>query len=346
MQRIKLGKSRVSCVYSFLLTVIAIAVPDPALGIQGGELALGNPLIVSWLENGTTRSSSCSAGLLRERIVVTAAHCVTQQDSTQLNAGWENSWVAMPGVDIRSDDVTTRVKVVRIIRAPNYIDVWQPDKGDTRTQVDDIAFLFLEKPLVSGYSVSVATMEEVAVIKSQRSEITHLGYGWQNRTGHDGKPYQIVLKANSRGRARYGDTYGVDWKTISTEETGTKAVCGGDSGSPWYSLLNGTIKLVAVTVAATGCLGTGLGGTLGTVIAPYLPLLDAEWEIFRISESAATTTTTTTTTTNAIKNKSDAKASRLKNLLGQKCFSLGSKRKMVKTIITCKYVSKNLIWSR
>ena len=94
-----------------------------------------------------------------------------------------------------------------------------------------------------------------------------------------GKPYLVQLNAYQQGVSRYGAHPAKDEFTITSQETGDKALCGGDSGSPWYANVSGVEKIVAVTVGASGCKGPGSGknGTLGTVIYPYLYLLENHW---------------------------------------------------------------------
>ena len=318
----------------------------PALSIQGGDLALGDNRIVSWMVTMSSRNSSCSAALLRERVVVTAAHCVTQSNSELLNLNWDTSVVALPGVDINVDDFGTRISVKRIVRASGYIDIWNPNGGDTRTQVDDIAFLFLTRPMIPGYTIPIATLDEVSLIKLQGLSITHLGYGFQSIQSANGKPYRVDLLSNQKGSGRYGDKYGTDWKTISSDETGLKALCPGDSGSPWYSNINSIEKIVAVTVGASGCGGSGRNGTLGTVIAPYLPLLDSEWNKFVKEEEIASATTTTTSTTTTTTIPKISATNLVKSIIGTKCSKVGAKRKFGTTTLTCKAIAKSPKWSR
>lgn len=328
-----------------VVTLFVTSIP-PALSIQGGDLALGDFRVVSWIATLSSRYSTCSAALLRERVVVTAAHCVSQRDSELLSLQWDYSVVALPGVDTKADDFITRIRVKRIVRTPGYINIWNPGAGDYRTQVDDIAFLFLEKPLIPGYAIPVATLDEVSTIKKQGMLITHLGYGLQASNSVDGKPYRVDLLSNQKGSGRYYDKYGTDWKTISSNETGPKALCGGDSGSPWYSKINGIEKIVAVTVGASGCGGSGSNGTLGTVIAPYLPLLDSEWNIFVKEEEIASTTTTTSSTLTTTSVPKTTTKDLAKNIIGSKCPKVGAERKVGTTTLICKVKAKSRKWSR
>lgn len=251
----------------------------PASAVENGTLAQGDIKVVAPQLSGDRRPY-CSAALLSEYIVATAAHCFTQ------NTGGEDSplrvdpfTVSMPGVDVTSDDLTTRVKVMKIVVVPGYDNIWKPELNDTRTQKDDIAFLFLEKPLIANYQIDVATQYEANLLKENRSPITHYGYGLQAKDKQDGKPYKITLNATTRSG---NPTVDYD-KMFSTEEIGG-ALCGGDSGGPSYAVINGVTKLVGDTVGANGC-RDGLNGRsidMHTLTAPYLPLAKAEWEKYAL----------------------------------------------------------------
>ena len=99
---------------------------------------------------------------------------------------------------------------MKIVVVAGYDNIWKPDQNDTRTQKDDIAFLFLEKPLVPKYQIEVATPFEVSQLKANHSPITHYGYGFQSKDKQDAMPYKITLNASKRRRTeswRYRSSY-------------------------------------------------------------------------------------------------------------------------------------------
>lgn len=324
---------------------------NQAHAVQGGEQVVGTAHVVSWLLSADSRNSACSGALIRERVVVTAAHCVTQSNSEELLFLWNQIHVAIPGADIRNDDISTRVKVKKIVRPSGYINVWKPEIGDTRTQVDDIAFLFLEKPLVLGVRMEVADSLDVQSIKTGRLPILHFGYGFQSSSGHDGKPYTAILNANPQGSGRYGDKYGTESRTISSDETGAKALCPGDSGSPWYAIVEGVKKIVATTVGASGCFGTGVNGTLGTLIFPYLSLLDSHWADFVAAESTSLSPAPTVTESTAPPKSvgSSGNSVSLKKVpikIGSRCTKAGQRITISRTTMVCKKLGRDLKWAK
>ncbi len=258
-----------------IVSATLVAATSETLAVYGGEDATGDSLVVSMLTERSDRRSHCSGALILERVVVSAAHCFVKSQSTTQELININSVIAQPGVDVRTDDVTTRLSVVEIIIMPTYINTWNPPQ-DRRTSIHDIAFLILEKPLVAGYRLPIATLEEVAGLKLRRDFVAHFGYGLTDQSTLSTRPQRIELRTRPRTFEYELTSPAEEQKTIISDETGSRALCPGDSGGPTYAQINGITKLVSVTSGASGCggPGSGRGGTFGTVVAPYLELLD------------------------------------------------------------------------
>lgn len=264
-----------------------------AVAIEGGQPVLGTPLVLPlMLETGIKKDINgidkpsfwCSASLVSSQIILTAAHCVAKRDTTDGSLAFpiEKFKILSPGSDFMLN--SQYINIDKVIFTPGYANYWHPELADARTQKDDIAFLFLAKPItpeLASYKVEIATEAEVNAIKSNGALIQHFGYGLQKTNLNDGKPYQIELTSNSLGSARYSNPAAENSKTISTNETGAKALCPGDSGSPWYATIDGRLKLVANTIGGSGCGGGSVNGTLGTLVYPYLDLMEREWNIFK-----------------------------------------------------------------
>ena len=222
--------------------------------------------------------------MITPQIVVAAAHCLGNPDHTYTNEIYtpDNLFVSKPGANIDMESPDDPIKVMRVVLTSGYNNSFHPEAGNFITQKDDIAFYFLQRPLLDKYSIPIATLGDVSAIKTNRLMITHIGYGLHGVDLHDGIPRIVQLQAYPQGSSRYGNNPARDDFTITSQETGDKALCPGDSGSPWYATVNGVEKLVAVTVSASGCrVGSNqTGGTMGTLIYPYLDLVDRHWEEF------------------------------------------------------------------
>ena len=175
-----------------------------------GEIALGDERVASLVEDLSARTrGACTAALLSPQIAISAAHCINHgqisKSTDPLISPFVPTlpfWIGIPGVDMTNDDINTRVKVVRGFAAENY-----PFSKDN----SDIVFWVLEKPLVSKYSMNVATEKEVNELIALSGQITHIGYGLQKHqdepNNRDGKPYKLQgtvtsIKVPLRSRAK------------------------------------------------------------------------------------------------------------------------------------------------
>ena len=175
-----------------------------------GEIALGDQRVAALVENLINETKSgCTAALLSPQIAVSAAHCINHgqiyKSTDPLISPFVPTlpfWITLPGVATTDDDINTRVKVVRGFAAENF---------PFSTENSDIVFWVLEKPLVSKYSMNVATEKEVNELIALSGQITHIGYGLQKHqdepNNRDGKPYKLQgtvtsIKVPLRSRAK------------------------------------------------------------------------------------------------------------------------------------------------
>jgi hypothetical protein len=262
--------------------------------IYGGDSAIGDTRVASVIKDSiTSRTSFCTVSLLTPQIVVGAAHC-SDARTTHYGLPYDSSsftpyadfWVAQPGVDISKDDTSTRVKVVKGYITKGWSNTFPCTATSACTQVDDIVFWVLEKPLVSSYAMTVANAQEVAALKSSGSPVTHIGYGYYklltDANPVDGTPRKLIGNATSLDNSQQGKITG---RTIITKTSTTQSVCPGDSGSPVYSTFSGIEKIFAVQYAGYG--GGGLCDTnpwpagktpmvQNTLIYPYIDLIRSE----------------------------------------------------------------------
>jgi hypothetical protein len=279
---------------AWLVALFALSSTHPASAIWGGDLALGDTRVAGMIsKKQDTRGTSCTISLLTPQIAIGAAHCIDPPGDPHNGTPFESTfepfqprWISVPGVDVKVDDVNSRVKIVKGYVTKGYNNVF-PCTPTACTQVDDIVFWVLEKPLVSNYIMNIATEKEVNALKSSGGAITHIGYGFQKFVDQpspaDGKPYKIEGIATTLGRPLNGGT--VSKKIVITQTPAEKSLCPGDSGSPVYSKFDGEEKIFAIQFA--GFAGGGYCDTKNwpagkfpqaqnTLIYPYIDMLRQE----------------------------------------------------------------------
>jgi secreted trypsin-like serine protease len=193
----------------FLSLPLIPVLTSPVNAIYGGEIALGDERVAALVAGLSDTGAACTAALLSPQIAISAAHCINHGQISKSKDPLISPfvptlpfWITVPGVALADDDINTRVKVVRGFAAENY---------PFTTENSDIVFWVLEKPLVSKYSMNVATEKEVNELIALSGQMTHIGYGMQKHRDEpnfiDGKPYKIQgtvtsIKSTTGSRAK------------------------------------------------------------------------------------------------------------------------------------------------
>jgi len=268
------------------IAIISSSNTSHANAIYGGVSALGSDKVLTSVATGFgyVNDPHCSMALISPQVVVSAAHCfAARNQASGFDFPSDTVFLTRPGMSSRNFNLPDRERFpVGNIAFPNgYQNLIDPNQNLFTSEVDDIAFLFLDTPLVKNYKVEIATEEDVKRIKKDNLEIQIFGYGQNNEFGvHDGKPYKTTLKAQSFGRQSPHPAS--ETKTIIATSDGKSGTCNGDSGAPWYSTINGVMKLVAVH-SASNAQKCGEGTVaFGTLIYPYLNVLETKWSEFKV----------------------------------------------------------------
>lgn len=269
---------------------LAIMLTTPTQAIINGTSAVGSDFVVTMLFGSEKVSSHCTGAYLRPRIVVTAAHCVIRQGgrSPELIRPIEDWYVSQPGIDwLSSSAQLSKVKVLKIWTDPNYFNRWEPERGFRETQVNDIAFLFLERELNGSTLSRAATREEIEDFRSGNGRAFHLGYGcigenWEQRKANDGKPYL----ADELVGTNIGSLATPIWdRFLLAQYPLTRGeVCSGDSGSPLL-MKKGNEVLYLGSIFAGGNGPTGIKYASTTVLWPFIPDLDKAFREFLLQEA-------------------------------------------------------------
>jgi hypothetical protein len=273
--------------------VIALCVAITSIGntthanaIYGGVSAIGSDKVLTSVATGFgyVNEPHCSMSLVSPQVVVSAAHCFAARNQTSgFDFPSNKVFLARPGISTRTfalPDVE-RFPVGSIVFPNGYQNLFDSNLGEYRGEADDIAFLFLDNSLINNYKIEIASEEDVKRIKRENLEIQVFGYGQSSEFGLlDGKPYKTILKAQSFGRQFPHPAS--ESKTIIASSIGKSGTCIGDSGAPWYVTIDGVLKLVAVQSASNGRNCGESTVAFGTLIYPYLSVLNSEWSTFKV----------------------------------------------------------------
>ena len=265
--------------------LILLSSVSPASSILNGSTAVGSEYVVTMLFGDDKVSSHCTGAYFRPRVVVTAAHCVIKQGgrTPELTRPIGDWYVSQPGIDWTTPEArTSKVKVIKIWTDPDYFNRWEPDKGLRETQVNDVAFLFLESELKGPHVTRAATREEIEEFRFGKGRAFHLGYGcigqsWEERKNNDGKPYlasEIIGTNQGSLSTPIWDRF-----LLAQYDLGKGETCSGDSGSPLLMKKESEVLYLG-TIFAGGNGSNGIKFAATTVLWPFVPALDKAYTEF------------------------------------------------------------------
>ena len=236
--------------------------------VMGGASALGSPAVVALAIYDGTTWLRCSAALVRPRVLVTAAHCLTRAD------GGGNARLVRvfpPGVRARIVGGTgpRRPSPVRVAKW------WLPgdylNRGAT-VQTNDVAVILLTADLAPAPFVRLVTQSELRRWQADEVPVSLVGYGRTGARRPSSIPHSVALPLDSMAG---GGALGA---TFSVAATSKASACPGDSGGPVYVSDAAGSYLIGTIAGANGaCVSSdsaALSG-LGFVTIGYLPLLNA-----------------------------------------------------------------------
>jgi len=214
------GRSAAICVLP-LICALALAPSAESAGVTPRVInGTGSPAYAAAAVAIETPDSYCTAGLWKPRVLVTAAHCVSQEGKSGSVIAPSDLSVFTPGGARQAGPAA--VSVTEIIIDPQ----WVGTKAD-------IAFLVLSAPLGTPIITRMATPAEVVSLTRAGATVHYVGYGL---TGPSGDPNSTV----SDLPIGVSEVLDVDSEsggagTFETIGDGLRGTCQGDSGGPWLA---------------------------------------------------------------------------------------------------------------
>lgn len=286
-----MDKSRFKGFTLFLSCIFAFTASGPASAIVNGDVAVGSNFVVAtWIGEGAPQAG-CTGAYLRPRVVVTGAHCVIKDGAKAptLKGPLEQFYVSQTGIDLKSSNSKdSRVRVLKVWTEPDYFNRWEPEKNLKETQVNDLAFLFLEKEL-DGIPLSrEATQQEVEEFRLGNLKAFHLGYGMIGGangqiTQNDGKPY---LVEGIVGTQEHPNHIPLRDRHLNVLYPSGKSIGPGDSGSPLMMKKGNEVLYIGTIYAGGGWIDIAKGNlavrgvAAVTVLWPFMKNLEQEWANF------------------------------------------------------------------
>lgn len=167
-----------------------------------------------------TPDSYCTAGLWKPRVLITAAHCVSEE-------GKKGSIIAPSGLSVFAPGAARQagpaaVNVTEIIVDPQW-------SGTT----NDIAFLILDAPLGTPIVSRMATPAEVVNLTKAGATVHYVGYGLTGPSSDPNSEVSDVPFGVSEILDIDSESGGVG--KFETIGDGLRGTCQGDSGGPWLA---------------------------------------------------------------------------------------------------------------
>lgn len=248
----------------------AAAAPDaaPEPRVYGGVIVTGSAQVVALaLYDKGAWSGRCSAVMLRPRVLLTAAHCVTKAGT---GTGVDGFAVFPPGAPAVVYSNTGPQGA-----GPAHVQQWWTTPGYVnvagRVQPNDLAVLLLDRDLGPAAYSRLATTAELTRWMAEAAVVEHQGYGSTAPGRSTQVPNGVSLPLVSFNSGSFLGAI------FSTAQTASQGLCPGDSGGPVFRSDPAGILLLGVEVGSNSpCMNppSSTLSNIGVAASSYLALIN------------------------------------------------------------------------
>lgn len=184
----------------------------------------------------------CGGAIYDKWTVITAAHCVDGEYASYIklvSGDWNQE---------KDEDTEQEIKGYSYIMHENY---------DPKTMFNDIAIVFLNKPLTWSGQVQPICLPSERVKSGDICKV--IGWGNTEETGKQHKLRELSVPILSRKECTnyeagwYHESWVQNKQICAGFEEGLRDSCQGDSGGPLFRTLKGVYELVGVVSWGDGC---------------------------------------------------------------------------------------------
>ena len=228
--------------------LLALALPASASAVVGGTSAKSGTYAYT-VAVGDTAGSFCGGMLIAPRVVLTAAHCLTERRTPLASL---RVLVGTPNI---GGELTTQA-AAHVLGASAVI---VHPKFSERSLHYDAALIVLDRAVADVPIISLATASPVA-----GSKVRAAGWGktGENASSLPSRLRTVTLEIGAtsecrRGNAALGGYFAPSMLCASMPGRDT---CAGDSGGPLVGSVAGRVMLIGITSFGVGCARAGHPG--------------------------------------------------------------------------------------
>ena len=226
------------------------------LDIIGGIPTTESYSFFASLEKSFSSSKFCGGAFIADDVVLTAAHCVTGDNSDLV---------------VRREGSSTTIDVVAVKSHEGY---------DNEALTNDIALLFLDRGQVeSGEVIDLSSN-----LSLDGKDLKIIGYGNKSSYGYlfDDELHEVTVPilSNEKCSNDYGSEYHEDVQFCAGTETGGYDSCQGDSGGPALVEAEGGYNLAGIVSWGYGCAQAEYPGVY-TRVSTFLDWIDSSIAAYR-----------------------------------------------------------------